>query len=43
MPFRNDDEECGMTKYYLQDYTIACANVENESVLQFLRTKEYGK
>ena len=43
MPFRNDDEECGMTKYYFQDYKIACSNVEYESVLQFLRTKEYGK
>ena len=43
MPFRNDDEECGMTKFYFQDYKIACANVEYESVLQFLRTKEYGK
>ena len=43
MPFRNEDEECGMTKYYFQDYKIACANVEYESVLQFLRTKEYCK
>ena len=43
MPFRNNDEECGMIKYYFQDYKIACANVEYESVLQFLKTKEYCK
>ena len=41
MPVRIDDKECDATEYYFQDYKIACANWEYESVLQFLRKNEY--
>ena len=41
MPFRIEKKECDPTEYYFQDYKIACANVAYETVLQFLRTKEY--
>ena len=41
MPFRIHNKECDDTKYCFQDYKIACANVEYETVLQFLRTQEY--
>ena len=41
MPFRIKEKECDSTEYYFQDYKIACANVDYETVLQFLRTKEY--
>ena len=43
MPFRIEDKECDSTKYYFQDYKIACANVDYETVLQFLWTKEYSE
>ena len=36
-----DNKECDWTAFYFQDYKIACANVKYESVLQFLRKKEY--
>ena len=42
MPFRIHNIECDDTEYFCQDYKIACANVEYESVLQFLRKKEYA-
>ena len=41
MPFRIEEKECDSTEYNFQDYKIACANVDYETVLQFLRTKEY--
>ena len=41
MPFRIEEKECDSTENYFQDYKIACANVDYETVLQFLRTKEY--
>ena len=41
IPFRIEEKECDSTEYYFQDYKIAWANVEYETVLQFLRTKEY--
>ena len=41
MPFRIEEKECVSTENYFQDYKIACANVDYETVLQFLRTKDY--
>ena len=41
MPFRMENKECGDTKYFYQEYKIACAEVDYGKVLQFLRTKEY--
>ena len=41
MPFQIEEKECYSTEYYFQDYKIACANADYETVLQFLRTKEY--
>ena len=42
MGFQIKEKECNSTEYYFQDYKRACA-IDYESLLQFLRTKKYGK
>jgi hypothetical protein len=40
MPFRNHTKETAQTKYYKQEYKIACADEEFDLVMQFLRSKD---
>ena len=39
MTFPIEEKEFGSTEYYFQDYKTACANVDYETVLPFLRTE----
>ena len=42
MPCCNLEKECSETTYYYQEYKISCANLDYDSILRFLRSKQYN-
>lgn len=42
MPYRNEEKEILDTVYYYQEYKIACADLEYQKVLDFIRKQEYN-
>ena len=41
MPYRDEEKDLPTTKYYYQEYKIACTDLEYGTVLDFIRKRDY--